>query len=69
MSAVDGFHVAPTHDGSPMTHKRTSYSWQGDYAITTIRYECDCGLTCDVVVREMDGGPEMVRRRQEREGE
>ena len=61
----DGFDVAPTHDGEPMTFKGSRCSWEGDCEITTLRYACDCGLTCEVVTREMDGGPEMVRRRQE----
>lgn len=62
----DGFDVAPTHDGSPMLYRGTGYSWEGDFEIVTHRFACDCGLTCEVQTREMDGGPEMVRKRQGR---
>lgn len=56
--------VAPTHDGEPMAHKGTRYEWSGDYSITTHRYVCDCGLTCEVVIRHMDGGLKTADARQ-----
>lgn len=61
--ATDGFEVAPVHDGQPMHYKGTRYSWEGDFEVIVRRFACDCGLTCEVSTRELDGGPEMVRRR------
>ena len=60
----DGFDVAPTHDGVPMAHKGTRISFDGDFELHTMRYACDCGFTCEVRTREMDGGPEAVKARQ-----
>lgn len=61
----DGFTVSCAHDGVPMTFKGAKWSWEGDYSICHLRFYCDCGLTADVVTREMDGGPDVVRARAE----
>ena len=61
----DGFDAQPTHHGTPMTYKGSGVTWEGDYELHTIRYACDCGFTCEIHTSEMDGGPEMVRRRQD----
>lgn len=59
----DGFEVAPTHDGEPMTYKGTRITFEGDFEVHVLRYECDCGMTCEVHTREMDGGPEIALQR------
>ena len=61
----EGFVVSCTHDGTPMTFKGTTWSWDGDFEIARQRFVCDCGLTAVVETREMDGGPEMVRARRD----
>jgi len=48
-----------------MTFKGARWSWEGDFAICRLRFVCDCGLAAEVVTREMDGGPEVVRARAE----
>jgi hypothetical protein len=63
----EGFTVSCVHDGTPLTFKSAGWSWEGDYEVCRLRFECDCGLTAVVETREMDGGPEAVRARRERE--
>ena len=60
----DGFEVTPTHDGLPMIYKGSRISFEGDFEICVMRYECACGFTCEVHTREMDGGPEVAKARQ-----
>ena len=64
MIGPDGFAVTPTHDGVPMTYKGSGIKWEGDYEIHTLRFTCDCGFTCEVTTREMDGGPSVAKARQ-----
>ena len=64
MIAPDGFTVRPTHDGEPMAYKGTGLKWDGDYEVHVLRFSCDCGFTCEVTTREMDGGPNAVLARQ-----
>ena len=64
----EGFTVTCTHDGTPLTFKGVRWSWEGDFEICRLRFVCDCGLTAEVVTHEMDGGPETVRARHERDG-
>lgn len=61
----EGFVVSCVHDGTPLTFKGAIWSWDGDFEICRLRFECACGLTAVVETREMDGGPEMVRARRE----
>lgn len=63
----EGFSAALSHHGVPMTFKSACTSWEGDYELHILRFVCDCGLTADVHTRELDGGPEMVRRRREKQ--
>ncbi|ETT26259.1 hypothetical protein RAJCM14343_5824 [Rhodococcus aetherivorans] len=58
------FSAALSHHGVPMTFKSARTSWEGDYELHILRFVCDCGLTAEVHTRELDGGPEMLQRRQ-----
>ena len=61
----EGFTVSCVHHGAAMTFKGARWSWEGDFEICRLRFVCDCGLAAEVVTREMDGGPEVVRARAE----
>lgn len=63
----DGFTFDLAHDGVPMQFKGSRISWDGDFEQHILRFACVCGLTAEIHTREMDGGPEAVRRRSGRE--
>jgi len=60
----EGFSAILSHHGVPMKFKSVRTSWEEDVELHVLRFACDCGLTAEVHTRELDGGPEMVQRRQ-----
>lgn len=62
-----GFESTPMHYGKPLNYIGSRVEWEGDFEIHTLRYECNCGLYVEVRTKEMDGGPEVVRKRQQEE--